>query len=47
MTYYKIFTHDLCAPIQGGPPIWDGSLPYDLPPVVVPIGGGVLCWSED
>lgn len=28
---YKAFTHDLRPPIQGGRPVWDGSLPYQLP----------------
>jgi hypothetical protein len=32
---YKAFTRILCSPIQGGPPIWDGSLPHRLPRVVV------------
>ncbi len=30
---WKIFTHDLRAPIQGGKPIWVGAVPYDLPTV--------------
>lgn len=30
---FKVFTHDLCSPIQGGSPIWDGSVPYELPQV--------------
>jgi hypothetical protein len=34
---FKAFTHDLCSPIQGGDPIWDGSLPYILPKVEVDI----------
>ena len=25
---WKLFTHDLCSPIQGGKPVWDGSLPF-------------------
>ena len=33
MQGYKIFTHDLCSPIQGGTPVWDGETPYDLPTV--------------
>jgi hypothetical protein len=33
MTFYKVFTDDLRSPIQGGDPVWDGSLPYDLPVV--------------
>ena len=28
--FYKIFTHDFCSPLQGGKPIWDGSLPFKL-----------------
>jgi hypothetical protein len=32
---YKVTTHDLCPPIQGGAPIWDGELPYHLPVVEV------------
>jgi len=36
-TAYKVFTHDLRSPIQGGEPVWDGSLPYILP--VVPVDG--------
>ena len=35
MTGYKIFTHDLCPPVQGGDPIWDGAMPYDLPTVTL------------
>ena len=31
--YYKVFTSDLCPPIQGGEPIWGGTLPFDLPTV--------------
>lgn len=34
-TAYKIFTHDLRSPIQGGEPVWDGALPYTLPSVEV------------
>ncbi len=30
---WKIFTHDLRAPIQGGDPVWAGTVPYDLPTV--------------
>jgi len=32
---YKVFTHDLRPPIQGGDPVWNGTLPYDLPTVEV------------
>ena len=29
---WKILTHDYCSPIQGGPPVWDGTtLPFTLP----------------
>jgi hypothetical protein len=28
---YKVFTHRLCSPIQGGEPVWNGELPYELP----------------
>jgi hypothetical protein len=34
-TLYKGFTHDLRPPIQGGEPVWDGTLPYVLPRVAV------------
>ena len=30
---YKIFTHDLRSPLQTERPVWDGSLPYELPSV--------------
>jgi len=33
MTNYKVFTSDLCSPIQGGSPVWDGMLPYTAPVV--------------
>jgi hypothetical protein len=29
---FKVFTHDLCPPVQGGPPVWSGELPFVLPP---------------
>jgi len=32
---YKAFTHNLCSPIQGGEPIWDGALPFSLPSVIM------------
>ena len=35
MNAYKVFTHDLCSPIQGGEPVWDGALPHSLPQVLV------------
>jgi hypothetical protein len=31
MFAYKVFTHDLRSPIQGGDPVWNESLPYTLP----------------
>lgn len=31
MIAYKATTHSLCSPIQGGEPIWDGTVPYRLP----------------
>ncbi len=30
---WKVLTHNLCSPLQGGPPICDGMLPVTLPPV--------------
>ena len=33
MTGYKVFTYDRRPPVQGGDPIWDGAMPYDLPTV--------------
>lgn len=38
MTYYKLFTHDRRSPLQGGEPVWDGSYPYELPPVTLDTG---------
>ena len=35
---YKVLTHDLRPPIQGGDPIFDGTLPYVLPTVKVDQG---------
>ena len=35
MTGYKIFTHDYCSPLQGGKAVWDGSVPFQLPPVAL------------
>jgi len=32
---YKVFTNDLCSPVRGGAPVWDGKLPYTLPVVGV------------
>lgn len=40
MSYYKVTTHDLRPPLQGGDPIWDGRVPYDLPVVEVDPGPG-------
>lgn len=37
MEGYKVFTNDLCSPIQGGSPVWDGTLPYQLPAVHVDV----------
>jgi hypothetical protein len=33
--FYKIFTHDFCSPLQKGKPVWDGSVPFDLPQVAL------------
>lgn len=30
---YKVFTHDLRSPIHVGEPVWDGTVPFDLPKV--------------
>jgi len=38
-TAYKVFTHDLRPPVQGGAPVWTGQLPYDLPEVAVDTSG--------
>jgi hypothetical protein len=38
ITAYKVFTHDLRSPIQGGDPVWVGRLPYQLPGVEVDSG---------
>mgnify|MGYP001585762369 CR=1 FL=1 len=38
MKAYKVFTHNLCSPIQGGKPVWDGTLPYQLPTVPLDTG---------
>ncbi len=35
MIAYRVTTHDLRPPVQGGPPIWDGATPHDLPVVEV------------
>ena len=35
---FKVVTHDLCPPIQGGPPLWDGALPHLLPAVHLDTG---------
>ena len=32
---YKVFTHDLRPPVQGGAPVWIGTLPHALPVVAV------------
>ena len=33
MKGYKVFTHDLRPPIQGGEPVWNGKVPFELPEV--------------
>ena len=33
MKGFKIFTHDLRPPIQGGAPVWNGKLPFEFPTV--------------
>ena len=33
----KVTTHDLRPPVRGGDPIWDGTLPFDLPKVEVDV----------
>ena len=38
MTFYKIFTHDFCSPLQGGKPVFDGSIPFTLPTVELDTG---------
>ena len=38
MKAYKAFTHDLRSPIQGGPALWGGQLPFELPRVRVDEG---------
>jgi hypothetical protein len=35
MEGYKVFTHDLRPPIQGGDPVWNGQTPFELPRVDV------------
>src|SRR3990167_2544191 len=36
---YKILTHDLRPPLQGGAPVWDGTtLPFTLPAVALDTG---------
>ena len=35
MTFYKIWTHDFCSPLQGGKPVFDGTLPFTLPKVIL------------
>ena len=32
-SFYKIFTHNFCSPIQGGDPVFDGTVPCVLPEV--------------
>jgi len=38
MTFYKLWTHDFCSPLQGGKSVWDGSLPFTLPTVKLDTG---------
>jgi hypothetical protein len=38
ITAFKCFTARLCPPIRGGDPVWDGTLPHQLPPVAVDDG---------
>ena len=38
-TGYKVFTHHLCSPIQGGAPLFDGACPTELPAVALDTGG--------
>ena len=38
MPYYKALTHDFRPPIQGGEPVFDGTLPYKLPRVSLSTG---------
>ena len=33
MKGFKVFTHDLRPPIQGGEPVWNGKIPFELPAV--------------
>jgi len=35
---YKVLTHDYRSPIQGGEPVFDGKLPFELPMVEVDRG---------
>jgi len=35
MTAWRVTTHDLRSPVQGGAPIWDGATPHELPVVEV------------
>ncbi len=32
---WKVFTSDLCPPVQGGDPVWGGNLPATLPTVAL------------
>src|SRR5438445_7908634 len=34
-TGYKVLTHDLRSPLQGGDPLWSGPLPVTLPAVAL------------
>lgn len=37
--YWKLWTHDWRSPIQGGNPVWDGTLPHTLPTVDLDVSG--------
>lgn len=37
-TFYKVLTHDLRPPVQGGEPVFDGKLPFESPMVAVDPG---------
>lgn len=32
-TAFKVFTSARCSPLQGGPAVWDGTFPFQLPKV--------------
>ncbi len=35
MSGWKVFAHDGSSPVRGGAPVWDGTLPCDLPKVAL------------